>query len=167
MRKTRCALNVGSFPCCFIIPPDMLRHLATSGNPELAEMAGRTLRVTESLVAFRAQLSTGALSPAARSSQGLRRQVFNCKGTNNLPGDLVRSETDKASRDKAVNEAFDHAGTTWNFYNNLFGRESVDNHGNTFSSVTTARIMTMRSGMAGRWFMAMAMGSYSNVSPPH
>jgi Zn-dependent metalloprotease len=134
MRKTRSSSNMGSCPCCFIIPPYMLRHLATSGNPELAEIAGRTLRVTESLVAFRAQLSTGAPSPAARASQGLRRQGFDCKGSNNLPGDLVRSETDGAARDKTANEAFDHAGTTWNFYNKLFGRESVDDHGKTLVS---------------------------------
>jgi hypothetical protein len=64
----------------------MLQHLATSGDPDLAATAGRTLRRTQGLVAFRAQLSTGAPSPAALKRQGLRRQVFDCKGTNDLPG---------------------------------------------------------------------------------
>jgi len=113
----------------------MLERLATSGDPVLAATAGRTLRLTQSLVAFRAQLSTGAPSPAAAKRQGRRRQVFDCKSTSDLPGDLVRSETDTApTRDKAANEAFDNAGTTWDFYNKIFGRESVDNHGKTLVS---------------------------------
>lgn len=113
MHAMRFGSNMGSCPCCFIIPPQMLRRLASSGDPELAEIAGRTLRLTQSLVAFRAQLSTGAPSPTAVVRKGLRRQVFDCKGTTDLPGDLARSEGDPASRDKAVNEAYDNAGTTW------------------------------------------------------
>ena len=135
MHPTRFDVNMKNCPCCFIVPPHILQRLATSGDPDLATMAGRTLRLTQSLVAFRAQLSTGAPSPAAAKRQGLRRQVFDCKGTTDLPGDLSRSETDpKSNRDKAVNEAFDNAGTTWDFYNQIFGRESVDDHGKTLVS---------------------------------
>jgi Zn-dependent metalloprotease len=137
MHSTRFDASMGGCPCCFIVPPQMLQRLAMSGDPGLAETAGRTLRLTQSLVAFRAQLSTGAPSPAAAKRIGLRRQIFDCKGTNDLPGDLVRSQngTDTGpSRDKAANEAFDNAGTTWDFYNKIFGRESVDNHGKTLVS---------------------------------
>jgi Zn-dependent metalloprotease len=135
MHSTGCDPSRGGCPCCFIIPPQMLQRLATSGDPDLAETAGRTLRLTQSIVAFRAQLSTGAPSPAARVRAGLRRQIFDCQGFTDLPGDLVRSETDtKPGRDRTVNEAFDHAGTTWDFYNRMFGRESVDNHGKTLVS---------------------------------
>jgi Zn-dependent metalloprotease len=137
MHSTGFDASMGGCPCCFIVPPQMLQRLAMSGDPGLAETAGRTLRLTQSLVAFRAQLSTGAPSPAAAKRIGLRRQIFDCKGTNDLPGDLVRSQngTDTGpSRDKAANEAFDNAGTTWDFYNKIFGRESVDNHGKTLVS---------------------------------
>jgi Zn-dependent metalloprotease len=135
MHPRRFDANLKNCPCCFIIPPNMLQRLASSGDPDLAAMAGRTLRLTLSLVAFRAQLSTGAPSPAAAKREGLRRQVFDCKSTNDLPGDLARSETDtKPSSDKAVNEAFDNTGTTWDFYNKIFGRESVDDHGKTLVS---------------------------------
>jgi Zn-dependent metalloprotease len=135
MHPTRFDANMKGCPCCFIIPPNMLQHLATSGDPDLAATAGRTMRLTQSLVAFRAQLSTGAPSPAAAKRTGRRRQVFDCKGTTDLPGDPVRSETDsEPSRDKAVNEAFDNAGTTWDFYNQIFGRQSVDNNGKTLVS---------------------------------
>ncbi|MGA7386196.1 MAG: M4 family metallopeptidase [Methylocella sp.] len=135
MHPTRFDASMGSCPCCFVVPLDVLRRLATSGNPDLAEAAGRTVSLTQSMVAFRAQLSTGAPSAAAVKREGRRRQVFDCKGFNDLPGDLVRSETDAApNRDRAVNEAFDHAGTTWDFYKTIFGRESVDGNGKTLVS---------------------------------
>jgi Zn-dependent metalloprotease len=135
MHSTRFDASMGSCPCCFVVPLDVLRRLATSGNPDLAEAAGRTLSLTQSMVAFRAQLSTGAPSAAALKREGRRRQIFDCKNFNDLPGDLVRSETDTApNRDKAVNEAFDHAGTTWDFYKTIFGRESVDGNGKTLVS---------------------------------
>ena len=135
MLQPRFDANMKNCPCCFIVPPHILQRLATSGDPNLAATAGRTLRLTQSLVAFRAQLSTGAPSPAAAKREGLRRQVFDCQSSNDLPGDLARSETDtKSNRDKAVNEAFDNAGTTWDFYNNIFGRQSVDDHGKTLVS---------------------------------
>jgi Zn-dependent metalloprotease len=134
MHPTGFDASRGGCPCCFIIPPHMLQRLAASSDADLAETAGRTLRLTQSLVAFRAQLSTGAPSPAAAKREGRRRQVFDCKGTTDLPGDPVRSETDTASPDKAVNEAFDNAGTTWDFYNRIFGRQSVDNNGKTLVS---------------------------------
>ena len=135
MHSTRFDASMGSCPCCFVVPLDVLRRLATSGNPDLAEAAGRTLSLTQSMGAFRAQLSTGAPSAATVKREGRRRQIFDCKGFNDLPGDLVRSETDTTpDRDKAVNEAFDHAGTTWDFYKTIFGRESVDGNGKTLVS---------------------------------
>jgi hypothetical protein len=67
-------------------------------------------------------------------STGLRRQVFNCSGFDDIPGDQVRSESDPPVADPAVNQAFDHAGTTWEFYNQIFKRESVDGHGRTLTS---------------------------------
>jgi len=135
MHSTRFDASMGNCPCCFVVPLDVLRRLATSGNPDLAEAAGRTLSLTQSMVAFRAQLSTGAPSAAAVKREGRRRQIFDCKGFNDLPGDPVRSETDTApNRDKAVNEAFDHAGNTWDFYKTIFGRESVDGNGKTLVS---------------------------------
>jgi hypothetical protein len=158
MQPTHFDANMKNCPCCFIVPPHLLERLATSGDPNLATTAGRTLRLTQSLVAFRAQLSTGAPSPAAAKREGLRRQVFDCQSTNDLPGDLARSETDtKSNRDKAVNEAFDNAGTTWIFIityldaslSTIMGRRSFPR----FISVSN---MTTRSGTASRWCMVMA-----------
>jgi Zn-dependent metalloprotease len=46
----------------------------------------------------------------------------------------VRSEADQPVADAAANQAFDHAGTSWKFFNQVFGRESVDGHGRTLVS---------------------------------
>jgi Zn-dependent metalloprotease len=120
--------------CCYLIPLRLLERLSASGDPDLASAAARTLRLTASMQAFRAQLSTGAPSPTTAMRPGLRRQVFNCSGFDDLPGDLVRSESEPSEADPAANQAFEHAGTSWKFYNQIFGRESVDGHGRTLVS---------------------------------
>ncbi len=120
--------------CCYIVPPRLLNRLAAAGDPTVSSAAARTLRITTSLRAFRNQLSTGAPSPAAAKRTGLRRQVYNCEGFNDLPGDIVRSESDQPVADAAANQAFDHAGTSWKFFNQVFGRELVDDHGRTLVS---------------------------------
>jgi Zn-dependent metalloprotease len=123
----------GSCGCCFVIPTRILRRLASHSDPDVAAAAGRTLRITRSLNAFRAQLRTGAPIGAAVRS-GLRRQVFNCNSTEDLPGDAARMEGADPVADVAVNQAYDHAATTWQFYKDVFGRESVDAHGRTLVS---------------------------------
>jgi Zn-dependent metalloprotease len=119
--------------CCFVIPTRILRRLASHSDPDVAAAAGRTLRITTSLNAFRSQLRTGAPVAAAVRS-GLRRQVFNCNGTEDLPGDAARMEGADPVTDVAVNQAYDYAATTWQFYKDVFGRESVDAHGRTLVS---------------------------------
>ncbi len=120
--------------CCFIVPPHLLNRLAAADDPSVSSAAARTLRITASLRAFRNELSTGAPAPAAAKRTGLRRQVFDCQGFSDLPGEIVRSENDGPVADAAVNQAFDHTATTWTFFNQVFGRESVDNHGRTLVS---------------------------------
>ena len=120
--------------CCFIIPTHILEKMSTSGNPDMASAAARTMRITMSMAAFRAQLNTGAPSPAAPVRPGLRNHLFDCRGTEDTPGDLVRTENDPPVADVAVDQAFDNAGTSWNFYKQIFGRELVDGNGRTLVS---------------------------------
>ena len=120
--------------CCYVVPAWWLQRLSASGDPNLAAAAGNTIRLTASMQAFRAQLSTGAPPASAPSRTGLRRQVFSCSGFEDLPGDLVRAESAPPATDQAANQAFDHAGTSWTFYHRIFGRESVDGNGRTLVS---------------------------------
>jgi Zn-dependent metalloprotease len=54
--------------------------------------------------------------------------------TDQLPGKLVRSEGQAKVADKAVNEAYDFSGDTYDFYDTLFSRQSLDNKGMTLVS---------------------------------
>ena len=55
-------------------------------------------------------------------------------GFNDLPGQLVRCEGDPKTEDVAANEAYSYAGSTYNFYKRIFGRNSLDDHGMTMIS---------------------------------
>lgn len=61
---------------------------------------------------------------------GKRRYVFDMGGTSDpLPGNLVRQEGDRPVDDEAVNEAYDHTGDVYDFYQEVFGRDSLDDAG--------------------------------------
>jgi hypothetical protein len=94
------------------------------------------------------------------------RQVFNCSGFDDPPGDSVRSESDPPATDPAVNQAFDHAGTSWRFYNQIFGRESVDSHGHTLvSSVHYSKNYNNALWNGLQMVYATAMRKSSKISP--
>jgi Zn-dependent metalloprotease len=57
-------------------------------------------------------------------AQGNRQPAWS-----NLPGTLKRKEGQKKVADPAVNEAYTHAGSTWNFYRKVFSRNSIDDMG--------------------------------------
>jgi Zn-dependent metalloprotease len=64
------------------------------------------------------------------------RKVYDCNSTSNLPGTLVRSEGQPPSSIADVNAAYDGTGSTYDFYWNYFGRDSIDGAGmNLLSSV--------------------------------
>lgn len=119
--------------CCFVVPPHILHRLASTADPAIAATAARTLRMNESMNLVRSQLRTG-IAAAAPQRTGLRRQVFDCAGFEDLPGNPRRAEGSPADTDQYVNEAYDHAGTTWTFFHDLFGRKSVDGNGRTLVS---------------------------------
>jgi Zn-dependent metalloprotease len=57
--------------------------------------------------------------------------VFDAKNTGDLPGELVRKEGDAPISDPIANEAYDNLEVVYRFFKDVFGRESVDNHGKT------------------------------------
>jgi Zn-dependent metalloprotease len=57
------------------------------------------------------------------------RTIFDAKNGESLPGKVVRAEGQKASTDTSVNEAYDGLGYTFDFYLNVYHRNSIDNAG--------------------------------------
>jgi Zn-dependent metalloprotease len=62
------------------------------------------------------------------------RQVFDAKKSDQLPGTLARSEGQAKVLDAALNEAYDGAGDTYDFYDRIFQRNSLDDNGMTLIS---------------------------------
>jgi Zn-dependent metalloprotease len=121
---------------CFL-PPHVLINLAKNGNAEERDFAlqalsfdhtFRTSRLTQSLLAGGPRnvvTQTSALTSAPK----VQRTIYDDKHTQTLPGTLVRSEGQTPVSDQAVNQAYDGLGDTFNFYFDIYHRNSIDNAG--------------------------------------
>lgn len=114
-------------PICCIVPPHILVKLAE--NPRYRDRALRNIMLTERLRGHRAVL--GIMTALAVAAGQERRTIYDDQhgSDTSLPGQLVRGEGDNASADIAVNEAYDYSGDTYDFYQEVFGRNSIDNRG--------------------------------------
>lgn len=116
------------FPLHCIIPPHMLREIAKRGNPEQQAWAFRTLSLSDQIRGQRQVIAalTLALATPAGTKQ---RTIYDVKHGDELPGVLVRGEGDPKSKDPAVNEAYDGSGAIYDLFNEVFGRNSIDDRG--------------------------------------
>jgi Zn-dependent metalloprotease len=57
------------------------------------------------------------------------RTIYTANNGRKIPGTPVRSEFDGPTGDPAVDEAFNYMGTTWDFYAQVFSRDSIDDEG--------------------------------------
>lgn len=113
---------------CFIIPSSVLRKLAEQASGQERKLL---LDQIERSAFIRGQRSaTGLAAPGLLVAPGeKRRTVYDARHATKLPGKLVRGETDAASSDAAVNQAFDGAGITYDFYLQVLKRNSIDGAG--------------------------------------
>ena len=125
-----------------IVPPHMLRVLEMRGDPQQTEMARTLLNVGERMREERAALTAtpmlrsrsaadGFVAPAfvAAAERRLSREVYNGEEKAALPGTLVRAEGDEPTGDAAADGAYNGAGAVYDFYFDIFGRDSIDGHG--------------------------------------
>jgi len=123
-------------PCCFILPPVILARVVEEGNPADRDAAFKTLATSAGMRARRAVLqhlnteSGPSWLLAMAPAKGERRTVYDMQngGGNSLPGVKARGEGDPASNDPSVNEAYDGADATYEFYKDVFGRDSIDDN---------------------------------------
>ncbi len=113
---------------CFIVPPYMLKEIAKNGDARQQALAWSTLTDSEQFRGERRALNL--VAPFAVTPPGIkRRTVYDARNRYDLPGRLVRSEGDPKSSDPRVNEAYDGAGTAYDMFRKVFGRNSVDGRG--------------------------------------
>ena len=118
------------FPVNCILPPHILKNIATKGTETQKDMAINTLKLSEQMRGQRRALAdfpTAAFRVAVVG--GKERIVYDAQNGSSLPGTPVRRENDPASPDVAVNEAFDGSGVTYDLYKNVYERNSIDNNG--------------------------------------
>jgi Zn-dependent metalloprotease len=113
-----------------IVPPYIVEHMARSEDPQVRERAMVALAHAAAVRAVRAFAQNMPTMMAAPSPAGRRyRLVYDARKKDRLPGRLVRSEGEPKTDDPAVNEAYDHSGATFDFFHELFGRNSLDDAG--------------------------------------
>jgi Zn-dependent metalloprotease len=118
-------------PIHCILPPHMLEGIATNGSAAQRVLAISNLKASAQMVGKRTALSnfTGAAFRVVAVGGSKERIVYDAKNGSNLPGTTVRKEGDPPVADVAVNEAYDGSGATYDLYNNIYQRNSIDGNG--------------------------------------
>jgi Zn-dependent metalloprotease len=117
-------------PIHCIIPPHMLKEMATNGTQAQREIAVETLKATARMRGQRIALADFAAATfRVEAVGGKDRIVYDAKNGSTLPGTVVRKEGDPPSTDVAVNEAFDGSGFTYDLYKDIYNRNSIDGSG--------------------------------------
>ncbi len=119
---------------CFIIPPHITESIARNGSKRQKARAFASMAASERIRGRREALGglPRGLHPACAEKQ---RTVFDALHQTQPPYKLARREEDSATKDVAVNEAFDGAGATFDLYDQAFDRCSIDGRGLAILSV--------------------------------
>jgi Zn-dependent metalloprotease len=122
-------------PIQCIIPPYVTDELAKSADPKIRSRAVAQIRAAARMRAFReAAQAMPTLMAVLSPSKKKFRQMYDAKKSDQLPGTLVRSEGQAKVGDAAADEAYDGAGDTYDFYDKIFQRNSLDDAGMTLIS---------------------------------
>jgi Zn-dependent metalloprotease len=122
-------------PIQCIIPPYITDELVKSADPKIRSRAVAQIRAAARMRAFReAAQAMPTLMAVLSPSKKKFRQIYDAKKSDQLPGTLVRSEGQAKVGDAAADEAYDGAGDTYDFYDKIFQRNSLDDAGMTLIS---------------------------------
>lgn len=115
---------------CGVIPPHILDRVAQHSD-DAADDARATLKQMRELARDRTRSFVAGepiIEPAAAAPKK-RRNVYDAQHHRQLPGKLVMSEHKPRSSDVEVTEAYDGSGATFDFYSQVFSRNSIDDRG--------------------------------------
>lgn len=112
-----------------ILPPHMLREIAQNGTPEQRERAAQTFEMAAHLRGQRMALTGLSVFVQTATAVGKRRRVYTADNGRRLPGRLVRDEGAPPTGDLSVDEAYEGAGVTYDLFNEVYNRRSIDNNG--------------------------------------
>ena len=116
------------FPCA--VPPHILRALAERGPAKQRASALNTMSIDST---FRAMRAAAVLHPPAKGLAAgdavKQRTVYTAGNATSLPGTVVRTEGTGPSGDKAIDEAYDGLGATYDLFWDVYTRNSIDDEG--------------------------------------
>lgn len=117
-------------PIQCIVPPYMVEHMARCDDLRLREWALVHLARAAAIRAVRSFAQQMPAMMVTASPTGRKhRLVYDARQKDALPGRLVRSEGEPKTADTAVSEAYDYSGDTFDFFFEVFGRNSLDDAG--------------------------------------
>lgn len=123
---------------CFI-PPHILINIATKGTESQKTLAIDTLKVSARLRGQRGALADFTAATFRVAVGGKDRVIYDAENGANLPGTIVRREGEAAGTDVAVNEAYDGSGVTYDLFNDVYDRNSIDANGMRLDSTVHYR----------------------------
>ena len=124
-----------------IVPPYMLKNIATKGTESQKNLAMNTIKVSAQLRGQRQALEDFAAATfRVAAVGGKERIIYDAKNGSGLPGTVVRKEGEPATADVAVNEAYDGSGITYDLFNNVYQRNSIDANGMRLDSTVHYRV---------------------------
>lgn len=116
-----------------ILPPHILREIAknTKDNEQRAKVlntlaldqTSRTNRINQQFMAGT------TMRPLMAGTPTVQRSIFTASNLTDLPGKLVRPEGGPKTGDPAADEAYDGLGATFDFYEKILQRNSIDDQG--------------------------------------
>ena len=119
-----------------ILPPHILHEMAKRGTPAQRNIALDTLALDATHRSRRMMVDMDALPLGypldfPGSIPQVNRTIFDARGDETSRGVLVRSDSGlpAASSDVEINEAYDGLGHTFEFYLNIYQRNSINNQG--------------------------------------
>jgi Zn-dependent metalloprotease len=117
-----------------ILPPHILQQIAINGDAQERAAAVRTLAADQTFRAIRTEFSlAGAPAPSPSvllAAEGEKhRTIYDARHQQVLPGVVVRTEGAAPTNDPATNEAYDGLGATFDFYWEIYQRNSIDDQG--------------------------------------
>ncbi len=121
-------------PLNCIIPPHLADNILEKGNPQQIERVQNNLIESDKFRGARQSFAETAAKPSAIAGQK-DRKVYDAQSGSSLPGNLVRSEGEPPTGDPAADEAYDGAGATYDLYDEIFKRNSIDDNGLPLTSV--------------------------------
>ncbi|GHO47932.1 M4 family metallopeptidase [Ktedonospora formicarum] len=116
-----------------IVPPYILYSIANRGTRTQRQHALRALQVALSTHPTR-QAAGRRRSIQRTQSPTPRRTIYDAHHSGRLPGKIVRKEGQAIGSDSATNEAYDGLGWSYRLYQQKFGRNSIDNQGQTLKA---------------------------------